>query len=108
MLPMVRKGLEVESHPMDKHPGEEGELEETEHHAGMEDNAIWILLVLQGKGRGKQDHQVGGGHHPHQGGHHLCQGDRHGVQEEEDKQKNLFLKKILQKNTNISGAIFAW
>jgi hypothetical protein len=39
MLPMVRKGLEVESHPMDKHPWEEGELEEIEHHAGVEENA---------------------------------------------------------------------
>ena len=39
MPPMVREGLEVKSHPMDKHPGEEGELEEIEHHAGVKENA---------------------------------------------------------------------
>ena len=36
---MVREGLEVESHSEDKHPGEEGELEEIKHHAGVKENA---------------------------------------------------------------------
>ena len=36
---MVREVLEVGSHSEDTHPGEEGELEEAEHHAGVEENA---------------------------------------------------------------------